>query len=262
MKDKLKLGASELKKKPTIELRERNYKEKLLKNYYQTHYQYIIPKSEKEMSNVLDLIHINMSRYFLDLKKNALILDAGCGVGYLEQYLINNGFNNIHAIDISPQQIEVAKNYMAKKGIKYDGKVQFKNIDIFEEFENNDLKYDIITFIDVLEHFKKYEAFELLELAYEALNQNGTILIRVPNMEDPIYSSLNFYHDFTHEIGFTRSSLKQCIIGTGFEKPEANFEKSKSFLNLPPIHKKFLGLLLGTSSNSITTNIIGVGRKQ
>lgn len=251
----------ELKKKPTIEMREKNYKEKLLKNYFQTHYQSIMPKSEKEWSNVLDLIHINMSKHFLDLGKDAFILDAGCGIGYLEQYLINNGFNNIHAIDISPEQIEVAKKYMAKKGINYEGKVQFKNIDIFIEFENNDLKYDIITLIDVLEHFKKYEAFEILELAYDALNKNGTIIIRVPNMEDPIYSSLNFYHDFTHEIGFTRSSLKQCIMGAGFEKPDVNFEKSTSFLNLPPVHKKFLGYLLGTSSNSITTNIIGVGIK-
>ena len=250
-----------MKKKPTIEMREKKYKEKLFKNYFQTQYQYIMPKSEKDWSNVLDLIHINMSKYFLDLGKDAFILDAGCGVGYLEQYLINKGFNNIHAIDISSEQIKVAKSCMTKKGINYNGKVQFKNIDIFDELEQTNLKYDIITLIDVLEHFKKYEAFEILELAYEVLNPNGTIIIRVPNMEDPIYSSLNFFHDFTHEIGFTKFSLKQCIMAAGFEKLDLNFEKSIHFLNLPPLHKKFLGFLLGTSPNSITANIIGAGNK-
>lgn len=242
-------------------MREKSYKEKLLKNYFHSLYQDYLPKSEKEWSNVLNLLHNNMSKYFRDLKKDALILDAGCGVGYLEQYLLNNRFNNIRAIDISLEQIEVAKKCMTKKGINYEGKIQFKNIDIFEEFENNDLKYDIITLIDVLEHFKKYEAFEILELAYDALNPNGTVIIRVPNMENPIHSSFNFYHDFTHEIGFTRSSLKQCIMGACFENPEVNFEKSQPFLNLPPFHRKFLGFILSTSPDSFTSNIIGAGKK-
>ncbi len=250
-------------KKPgmTTEDRENHYKIKLLKHYFNSYYKNHLPKSESEWSKVLDTININMSKYFNVLEKDANILDAGCGVGYLEQYLIKDGFKNIHAIDISQEQIEIAKKLMNENGINYEGKVKFRNTDIFEELNQTNIKYDIISLIDVLEHFKKYEAFEILELAYTALKKSGTILIRVPNMEDPIHASPNFYLDFTHEIGFTRSSLKQCLLATGFENTEAIFEKPIPYKNLPPLQKKILGFILSVPSDSFTTNIIGSGKK-
>lgn len=252
-----------MEKKPqmTAENKENYYKIKLRKNYFRFINQYSLPKSELDWINVLDLIDINMSKFFNELEKDASILDAGCGIGYLEEYLVKKGFKNIHAIDISNDQIKTAEKCMTGKGINYEGKIRFKTIDILDEFRHTNLKYDLIALIDVLEHFKKYEAFEILELAYAALNVNGIILIRVPNMEDPIHSAYHLYEDITHEIGFTRNSLKQCIRATGFENIEANFEKRKSFKNLPPLHKKFLGLILNSPSESFTTNIIGAGKK-
>ena len=177
-----------------------------------------------------------------------------------------------YAIDISNEQIEMAKKCFTKSGINYDGKVNFKNEDIFDYFNGEDLRYDIITFIDVLEHLKKYEAFEAMEIAYDALNEKGTLVIRVPNMEHPFNSSYNRYLDFTHEVGFTRSSLKQRLLATGFTKTEVKFEKlpapltsKNTFDNfksaLEPSYKKFLGFILRTSPDSFNNDIVGVGTK-
>jgi len=251
---------------------EEYYKERLLKNYFSMHHQEFIPKTKKQWNYLLDRLKNDMGKYFNNLNKDSCILDVGCGVGYLEHYLINNGFTNIYAIDISKEQIEMAKQCLTKNKIHYEEKIKFKNENIFEHFKHEDLSYDIITLIDVLEHLKKYEALELMEIAHNALNEKGTLLIRVPNMEHPFNSSYKRYEDFTHEIGFTRSSLKQCLLATGFTENKVKFEKNppvtsnNTFYNnlkntLTPSYNKVLGFILRTSPDSFNSNIIATGIK-
>ncbi len=257
-----------MEKKPEMstEMREKYYYEKIYKNYFSWHYIDHLPRSKEQWDSVIARMDINLSKYFCNLNKDAFILDSGCGVGYLEHYLIKNGFTNIHAIDISKEQIEIAKKCLERNRINYNEKVEFKNVDIFEHLSLRNSKYDIITFIDVLEHFKKYQVFEIMELAYSALKENGTLIIRVPNMEHPFRSSYNYYQDFTHEIGFTRSSLKQCFLANGFKKAEVKFEKSipltsKSKNILENSRRKLLSFILLTSSDSFNSDILGAGNK-
>ena len=73
---------------------------------------------------------------------------------------------------------------------------------------------DFISAIDVLEHFPKGQAVDLLHLIYAALRPRGRFLCQVPNAAT-FYLPLS-YMDFTHQTPFAPSSLKQALEMGGF----------------------------------------------
>ena len=99
-------------------------------------------------------------------KKNANILDIGCGTGSFLEFL-NKGLWNTTGIEPST----VARKLALEKGVKC-----FSNS---EELENK--SFDIITMWHVLEHVpdfnKQFNEFKKL------LNTNGHVVIAVPNFE-------------------------------------------------------------------------------
>lgn len=248
----------------------KEYKNKLLKMYFSSYYKDIAPKDDEHWEWVICLTDQSFGKVFSELSKGALILDAGCGVGYLEFYLLEKGFTNIDAVDISAEQIEIAKRYLKQYQLPTD-KMKFCCVDIFEHLKQCFNKYDVITAIDILEHFSKDEAFKFLELSYNALKKEGYIIVRVPNMEHPFHSSYFLHHDFTHEIGFTQSSLKQCLSAAGFSEILINFEKwppspTKNLIQkykqmLSPLYHRFLSILLRLPPKSFSPNIVAIGKK-
>ena len=77
--------------------------------------------------------------------------------------------------------------------------------------------YDLLFLMDVLEHLKKQEVLDLLELAHGALNVGGRIVIHVPNGEG-LFGMRVRYGDFTHEVCFTPQSIKQVLRACGFRE--------------------------------------------
>ncbi|MEK7555437.1 MAG: class I SAM-dependent methyltransferase [Patescibacteria group bacterium] len=140
---------------------------------------------------------------FLPKDKNAKILDFGCGNGGFVYWLQKIGYQNVEGIDASGEQVEVAK----KLGIK--NIYQLKDIDAVD-------KYDIVFMKDVLEHFNKDEIMALLEKIHKALKDRGVLIIQTPNAESPFSGRLR-YGDFTHEISFTESSVRQALLVSGFK---------------------------------------------
>jgi O-antigen chain-terminating methyltransferase len=79
-------------------------------------------------------------------------------------------------------------------------------------------QYAFVSMIDVLEHFTRIEAFEILHLIHSrVLHPDGRLIVQAPNMQSP-FASLNLYHDLTHEWGYTESSLAQLLRSTGFRQ--------------------------------------------
>ncbi len=105
-----------------------------------------------------------------------------------------------------------------------------------------------------------------------ALDKDGVIIIRVPNMEHPLRASYHLYQDFTHETGFTRSSLKQCLFAAGFGDISVDFEKwppfpPKNFIHrckqiMTPFYYSLLATSLRVPADSFSPNIVAVGKKQ
>lgn len=146
---------------------------------------------------------------FLPEDKEARILDLGCGNGAFVYFLQRHlRFKHTQGVDISKEQVEVAK----KLGIENIIQQDLKNF-LSEKKE----VYHAIFCRDVIEHFTKDEILEILALIYSALKPGGIIVIQAPNAEGP-FGSRHRYWEFTHEIAFTYSSLRSILVATGFRK--------------------------------------------
>lgn len=204
-------------------------------------------------------------RYYSKLlpeNKHAKIIDIGCGSGGFVYFLKRLGYENTYGIDISPEQIQVAKN------LGIDNAECVDNMVFLKDKQNT---YDVVIAKDLIEHFSKENIIELLTLAFNSLKQGGLLIIQTPNAESPFGSRFRYY-DFTHSVAFTKSSLSQVLRATGFENVKCypmgpiphGLKSSVRFLiwNVIQILIKFYMLVETGSSNGIyTQTIIAVGHK-
>ena len=147
---------------------------------------------------------------WLPKNKNAACLDLGCGPGNMLYLLSKEGYKNNCGVDVSPEQIVVAKR-INPNVICADVK------DYLGRFREN---FDLITAFDLVEHFQKEELLDLLKTIKEALKPGGILIIQTPNAESP-WGLMHRYHDFTHELAFDPHSLRHILIIEGFTNFEA-----------------------------------------
>lgn len=142
----------------------------------------------------------------LPLDKNADVLDIGCGFGSFIREAKKLGYNSVKGIDISEEAIEYA--------LKQNMDVQKASIKEFSE--QSDKKFDFIIMSHVLEHIKKDEIIETLNLITKnLLNENGKFCLMVPNAQSNT-DSYWAYEDFTHYTLFTAGSLLYVLKAAGF----------------------------------------------
>lgn len=248
-------------------------REKLVREFFSIHYERFMPKTERGWQWVLDRIELNFGEFFNNIAQNSPILDLACGVGYLEHYLLKKGFNNIDAVDLSQEQIQVAKDKLQEYGFNYAGKVEFHLADAFKYLEKSKNKYTVIAMIDFLDHLKKDEVIKIMNLANNALTGGGFLFLRATNTDNPMWGQF-FYRDFTHETPFTPNSLRQCLSVSGFDIIKIGYEIipkiRRSKLELTSYLKRFvrwvglwfLGKLLDVSPDAFTEDLIAVAKKR
>ncbi len=185
--------------------------------------------------------------------KSKLILELGCGIGGILNFLKQNGCTNIFGIDISKEQVEICRKYVTEKVIQSD---------VFDFLKTSSKKYDIIIMFDLLEHFQKNKIIELLKLVNDSLTSVGKLVIRTPNMGS-IIASHGRYLDFTHETGFTSESLRQVLLESEFTS--INFFNSaigrKRVYLLKIIHRILSSIFRIRYSEIVTANILATARK-
>src|SRR5688500_1884272 len=91
---------------------------------------------------------------FKGYSRDAPLLELGCGQGFILKYLKSVGFKNLTGIDISAEQVEKAQ----------ENGFNAIHADAFDFLKENANQFEIIVAIDLIEHFKKEELFELLKL--------------------------------------------------------------------------------------------------
>ncbi|MEE3331772.1 MAG: class I SAM-dependent methyltransferase, partial [Myxococcota bacterium] len=79
---------------------------------------------------------------------------------------------------------------------------------------------DAVLAFDVLEHFGRDELIPLVDAVHRVLRPGGRWLIHAPNGESPFFGSIR-YGDLTHELAFTRLSLSQLMLASGFSSLDA-----------------------------------------
>ncbi|GAA4464018.1 hypothetical protein GCM10023093_13580 [Nemorincola caseinilytica] len=198
----------------------------------------------------------------LPADKQARILDIGCGDGNFVWHIQQLGYANAAGIDVSAEQIEKGRS-MGIRNLHCGDLITFLR-------ESKD-KYDAIIAKDVIEHFTRDEVFEILIEISRVLREGGTFIMQVPNGQGFFYTSI-FYGDYTHEMAYTESSIRQVMLNTGFSDvscyptgpvPHGLTSTVRYVLWKFMVWKlKFWKMVeTGSPRGIFTQNIIGVARK-
>lgn len=141
---------------------------------------------------------------------NARILDLGCGQGLLVYALGIGGYTSVEGVDISPQQIDVAK----EKGLNCR-LVQRDFTRVLAATSPG--SYDVIFLMDVLEHVPRGEQPALVDDLSRLLVPGGKLILSVPNANSSFGLRWR-YNDWTHECSFTEHSLTFLLLNKGFSE--------------------------------------------
>ncbi len=140
------------------------------------------------------------------VSKTSRIFDMGCGSGSLLKGLKDAGYTNVIGMDLSEEQVNMAHEFGVSEVVLGDA-MQF--------FRGSEEQFDIITGMDIIEHFTKDELVELLQLIQSKLKKGGMAIFRTPNMDAPIATAFAI-GDFTHENYLNASSAEQVMLSCGF----------------------------------------------
>ena len=140
------------------------------------------------------------------VSKSARIFDMGCGSGSLLKGLKEAGYTNVIGMDLSEEQVNMAHEFGVSEVVLGDA-MQF--------FRSSEEQFDVITGMDIIEHFTKDELVELLQLIQSKLKKGGMAIFRTPNMDAPIATAFAI-GDFTHENYLNASSAEQVMLSCGF----------------------------------------------
>lgn len=149
-------------------------------------------------------------RGWLPTDKSARILEVGCGSGNLLYHLRRGGYGNISGVDVSPEQVELARQ----------AGLDVTRANVLEYLQTAQEAYALILGIDIIEHLHKDEVILFLTRCHTALRNGGRIVLQTPNGESP-WCTQHRYNDFTHEVCFNPNALDRLLRLTGFSEVEA-----------------------------------------
>jgi len=185
-----------------------DYRTRIYQNYVNSREEPLAPQNieglEVRASRLKQLI---LNHFPSD--RHSKILDLGCGHGAIIYFARQMGYPNIMGVDTSPEQVESAKQ-LGIEGVQY-GDLN----DTLRLTEEESL--DVVITYDVIEHFKKEELIPFIDEVHRVLKRGGMWIIHTPNGES-IFGGRMLYGDFTHEIAFTRTSITQILLSSGFQK--------------------------------------------
>ncbi len=238
-----------------------DFREELYRRYSSTFKEHISKFDEISITSMLGKYRYQYLPILKQFNKDVRILELGCGRGIFLEFLINNGYKNVFGIDVSKEQIDIAKVQ----------NLNAEEIGVLEYLNSNNEKFDLIFAIDLIEHFHKDELIPLFEGIYNKLKNGGAFVFHTPNGLG-INASYTIYSDLTHLTIFTPNSAIQILKLVGFKEikffetePYAKNVKGTLRLLLWKIVKLiFNGIRLietGRTEKILTQNFIGVAFK-
>lgn len=153
-----------------------------------------------------DYLRRRLSPWLVKIAKNADIADLGCGDGMLLRVFQEMGFRNLHGVEGSPEMHRLCR-------ASFPGVEQG---DLRAYLRSKVGSFNVIALFDVIEHFTREEAVELLDEINAALRPGGVLLLQLPNGDSPFAHAV-FAGDLTHETLYTKGSLGHLLAMGGFE---------------------------------------------
>ena len=153
------------------------------------------------------------------LRGSERICDIGCGEGIIDLFLLSKYPNlRIEGYDISREAVGIAKVSTSNTNVEYNV------LDVMECGILTGNKYDVILFLEVLEHLRDYEQ-ALNKLAGLRFNE---IIISVPN--EPWFS-------------FGNLLFGKNIMSLGKDKDHSNFFNKKNLTKILSPHFEIKSIL-------------------
>jgi len=166
------------------------------------------------------------------------LLDVGCGDGRFLRHAKEQSFE-VWGIDFDKKSVE-----NVKRNLGIDTIFSMSLEEFYEYAKEKNLKFDVITFFEVLEHQDKPREF--LEMVIGLLKEGGYIAGSVPNRESMFVKIIRDNHgDYPphHFLRFSKSSLEKALSFSGFKDVEV-YKLDFPFIELfPYLEKKLFGNL-------------------
>lgn len=180
----------------------------LYERYLTSHFSHVSDQNRYRERKVAYYTH-NYLRH-LPSSREARILDIGPGYGEFIELLQRQGYQEIQAVDLSPEVAEFCNRLIPHSTLAVDDTTAYLQTQVGV--------FDLITMFHILEHVPKAGTLAFLAAAYAALRPGGKLIIEVPNMANPVIGLNVRYADFTHEVGFTELSLRHVLEISGFHQ--------------------------------------------
>jgi len=224
---------------------------KIIPEFYESEFLELYTIFHEVVGTRLGENHKAFFKYFPSNIRGKL-LDVGCGDGRFLRHAKEQGFE-VWGIDFDKKSVENVKGNL---GI--DTVFAMSLEEFYEYAKGKNLKFDVITFFEVLEHQDKPREF--LEMVKGLLKEGGYIAGSVPNREHLIVEIVwKYYHiDYPphHFLRFSKSSLEKALNFSGFKDVEVYkldfpfielfpYLEKKLFGNLDKLKIKLKGMVLG-----------------
>ena len=160
----------------------------------------------------------NHKAFFKHFPSNVrgMLLDVGCGDGVFLRYAKEQGFE-VWGIDFDKKTVE-----NVKINLGFDTVFAMSLEEFYEYAKEKNLKFDVITFFEVLEHQDKPREF--LEMVKGLLKEGGYIAGSVPNrgllFVEIGWEYFNWDYPPHHFLRFSKSSLEKALNFSGFKDVE------------------------------------------
>lgn len=139
------------------------YRSRLFDSYVSSHTSHLYEPTLHVPAGLAKSFKVWFSPY-LPANKRTAILDIGCGSGTFLKWLYDKGYTDISGIDLSGEQIELARK-RGLKNVKMSGAMDY--------LAKHKEKFALITAHDLIEHFRKEEVLPFLDAVYAGLVGGG-----------------------------------------------------------------------------------------
>lgn len=188
------------------------YRERIYGSYVSARETSLAPQHPEGLSGRERYLRRLIKRYFPP-DRTASIFELGCGHGALLYFAHQAGYTNLEGVDGSQEQIEAARQLGIRNAVCGD---------VFAALEKRpDASLDAVVAFDFLEHFTRDEAIQLVDEVFRVLKADGKFITHLPNAESPMFGRIR-YGDLTHEMAYTRTSLTQLLLSSGFSDAECH----------------------------------------